>query len=234
MQKQNKLDAYKYTGYFFLALFAFIFFAFYKTYFSNFPNFKSSIKSAFLIHFHAVISFLWVVLLVAQPILIQRKKYHLHKMLGKITYLLVPLILGSFVALMYVKYFDEKMSEWPLKEIIYYFYFQILHTVFFSVFYFLAIYYKYQKKILLHGGFMIATGLIFINPIMRRVLFNGMNLSFPVAETVALAITDIAVIWLMLSARRNNAPYRFYYVILMMFTIYQVPMLALLYGYRPY
>ncbi|MBY0481454.1 MAG: hypothetical protein K2Q21_08870 [Chitinophagaceae bacterium] len=231
--KTTYKSIYTSTGYFFLLLFALVFFAFYKTYFTVFPANKSSIKSEGIIHFHALVSILWVILLVAQPLLIRYKKYSLHRAIGRFTYLLAPLIIGSFIALMYVKYHEVSMSTWKLNDIVYYFYFQILHTIFFITFYTLSIINRYKGNISLHSGYMIATGLIFINPITRRVFFNAAGTSFTVAETIALILTDISLIALMLLAKKNNTNYKLYYLILMMFMLYQVPMFALMYVFFP-
>lgn len=232
MSKSFK-QTYNNTGFYFLILFACVFLAFFNTYFKIFPGFKSSIKSANVIHFHALVSFLWMVLLIAQPILIKYKKVALHRTLGKLTYVLAPLIIGSFIALMYVKYAEGDMNKWPLVNIVYYFYFQILHTIFFTAFYTLAIINKYRHNISLHSGYMVATGLIFINPVMRRFFYNGLGTSFPTAETIALILTDIATILLLLSARKHNTNYKFYFIILMLFALYQIPMVKLMYFYHP-
>ena len=231
MKKINSI--YSNTGFFFLVLFAFIFLAFYKSYFSIFPDFKANIKSATVIHFHAMVSFTWVVLLILQPLLIRYKKYSWHRAVGKFTYLLAPLLIFSFLALMYVKYKEADMSKVPVLEVIYNFYFQILHTVFFTTFYILGVINKHRKNISLHSGYMIATGLIFINPIMRRVFFNGFGTSFTVAETIALILTDAATILLLVIAMKHKTNYKYYFIILMLFALYQIPMFALMYIFFP-
>jgi hypothetical protein len=226
-------NIYNNSAWFFLLLFGLVFIGFYKSYFSIFPNYQASVKSSTVIHFHAAVTFLWVVLLFVQPFLIRYKKYRLHKLIGKGTYVLAPLIFLSFVGLIGSKYQEANMRTWPIGEVLGYFYFQLLHTIFFATFYILAVYYRYKGKISLHSGYMIGTGLIFINPIVRRVFFNAAGLSFTISETIALFLTDAALVTMYLLAKKYNMNNRYCYTIMMMFAIYQVPMCALIYYYRP-
>jgi hypothetical protein len=226
-------NIYNNSAYFFLLLFGLVFIGFYKSYFSIFPGYQASVKSSTIIHFHAAVTFIWVVLLVVQPFLIRHKKYRVHKIIGKCTYVLAPLIFLSFVGLITTKYFEANMHTWPIGDVLNYFYFQLLHTIFFATFYILAVYYRYKGKISLHSGYMIGTGLIFINPITRRVFCNAAGLSFTVSETIALFLTDFFLVLLYLLAKKHNMNHRYCYTIMMMFAIYQVPMCALIYYYRP-
>jgi len=219
------------AGYFFLALFGLMIVGFFKTYFSTFPGYVASVKSATVIHFHAAVAMLWVVLLVVQPLLIRYRQYAAHRLLGRLTFVLVPLIIGSLIALIYTKYQEGHMWEWNTFDLVLNFYFQVLHTVFFLAFYTLALVNK--RNVALHGGYMIATGLIFINPIMRRVFNNAFSTSFTLAETIAILLTDFAIVALLFYAKRRNLNYKFYYFIISMFMLYHLPMLALIHIFYP-
>jgi hypothetical protein len=218
-------------GYYFLALFVLMIIGFFKTYFGTFPGYVASVKSASVVHFHAGVSILWVVLLVVQPLLIRYRKYAAHRVLGRLTYVLVPLIIISLAALIYTKYQEGRMWEWSAFDVLLNFYFQILHTVFFLVFYTLAL--INRRNFALHGGYMIATGLIFINPIMRRVFTNAFGTSFTLAETIAILLTDTAIVALLFYAKKRSLNYKFYYLILALFMLYHLPMLALIHIFYP-
>lgn len=232
MQKTVKANSsYGKAGYFFLALLLCIPIAFYKTYFSIFPRFSAGVQNSFIIHFHATVSFLWLALLIVQPLLIRYRKVRIHRFIGRLTYVLAPLLVLSFIGLMVIFYRERGMSAQPFVEVLQHFYFQIVHTVIFSTFYVLAV--VNRKNTGRHAGYMIATGLIFINPTLRRVFNNGFHLSFTVAETIALLVTDLAVISLLLFARRRNLNYKLYYIVLATFLVYQIPMFYMIYVLYP-
>lgn len=88
---------YKNIVYFFLVISVIIFAGFYKSYFGLFPAFVA-IKT--IHHIHAFTLLLWLALLIIQPILIRQKKYKWHRILGKVSYVLVPLIF-IFMLLVY-------------------------------------------------------------------------------------------------------------------------------------
>ena len=60
-----------------ILFFPLVFVAFYKSYFEHFPIFSSKIH--LYDHVHAAIATTWILLLIAQPILISKKKYELHR-----------------------------------------------------------------------------------------------------------------------------------------------------------
>ena len=86
---------YKYLGYILLLLIPLTFAGFYKTYIGQFPNFDDNIDS--LVHFHAFIASIWIVMLIAQPLLVLNKKLKAHRTIGKISYLVFPLLILSFI-----------------------------------------------------------------------------------------------------------------------------------------
>ena len=65
---------------------------FYPTYISKFPSF-TDITS--IHHFHGAMMMIWFLLLIIQPFLIGYKKYTIHRTLGKLSYVIAPLVLFS-------------------------------------------------------------------------------------------------------------------------------------------
>ena len=74
-----------------LLLIPLTFAGFYKTYFEPFPNFGKNID--IYIHIHAVIASLWIAILIVQPFLIVNKKIALHRSVGKLSYVVFPLLI---------------------------------------------------------------------------------------------------------------------------------------------
>jgi predicted ferric reductase len=146
---------YKYIGYWFLQLIPLAFIAFYKPYFQYFPSFVG-IRSA--LHIHTFIASLWILLLIAQPLLILNKKFNAHRTLGNISYVLFPLMVASFIPLM----IDVAKSPFP-KAL----FFSVADLTLLIVFYGLAIYHK--KIVQLHMRYMILTAIVFLGPTVVRI-----------------------------------------------------------------
>ena len=82
-------------GYFLLLLIPLTIAGFYKTYIGLFPDFGERID--LYIHLHAFIVSLWIAIMIIQSILIANKKWALHRRIGKLSYILFPLLILSFV-----------------------------------------------------------------------------------------------------------------------------------------
>ena len=128
---------YKNTGNYFLILILFIALGFYYPYFSLFPQFKSVTTT---VHVHAISLMLWALILITQPILIRYEKYKAHKIIGRFTYFLVPVVILTCFGVMRQQYYEgleRKMtSAQSLKSL-----FAVFHTSVLSIiiFYVLAI-----------------------------------------------------------------------------------------------
>src|SRR5665647_128295 len=85
---------YKYLGYFFLLLIPLIYAGFYKSYFQSFPFAKNIHVFE---HLHAFIASVWVLLMIVQPFLIFNKQTALHRKVGKLSYVVFPLLILSIV-----------------------------------------------------------------------------------------------------------------------------------------
>ena len=79
--------------YFFIFLLLMSFAGFYKTYLVKFPNFEGFTWAH---HFHGVIMLTWILMLIAQPVFIRTKNFRLHRIVGKASYFIFPLLLLSF------------------------------------------------------------------------------------------------------------------------------------------
>ncbi len=56
--------------------------------------------SPWQVHFHGVTGLAWILLLIAQSMLASRRRFDLHRRLGKVTYVMAPLVLlGGFMVL---------------------------------------------------------------------------------------------------------------------------------------
>lgn len=79
--------------YFFIFLLIMSFAGFYKTYLVKFPNFDGFTWAH---HFHGIVMLIWILILIAQPIFIRTKSFDLHRIVGKASYIIFPLLIISF------------------------------------------------------------------------------------------------------------------------------------------
>jgi len=180
-------------GYYFLGLVLLIILGFWPSYFSKFLTGTNDYK--FYFHFHAAMMILWLATLVIQPILIRKKRLKLHRLIGKITYFLFPLVIISIVLLAHSRHtLNEKDLGInlfvPFKDII------IMGTA-----YFIAI--RYRHNIDLHARGMVATGIVFIEPALSRLASNilGPDLT---AFLITIGIIYALLIGLILRERRQK------------------------------
>src|SRR6187399_3147952 len=84
------LKVYRNSAIFIILIMAGIQWGFYKHYTSEFPNFVDKTTT---IHIHGALLMMWLVLLIVQPLLIKTGRTQLHRTIGKISYVLGPLII---------------------------------------------------------------------------------------------------------------------------------------------
>jgi len=194
-----------------------VFFGFNATYFSIIFQPQPSI-----IHIHFTLMVLWVMMLITQPFLIKYKKIYWHRLLGKISYVLVPLVLASgFLMIRFAYYrtlgdFNNQIAKGTLKlsnaEVLQRsaaamalpFYYLLT----FLLFYLLAV--KNRKKTFIHSRFMLATSLALLGPTVDRILFFVCNLTelpfgIPL-ESMAFFIADLILLLLLWKDYKNKRP----------------------------
>lgn len=157
MAVSNKIQFEK-SGYYLFALLGVAILGFWPSYFSKFIDGTADFTQ--YIHAHATVMMLWVFMLIAQPILIRKGNLSLHRLLGKVSYVLFPLVIiaGALLAHHTADPNANFMSLFiPFKDI-------IVLLVAFGI----AIYYR--KDVAIHARAMIATAIPFLEPALVRFL----------------------------------------------------------------
>jgi hypothetical protein len=201
--------SYKYLGYFFLLLIPLTIAGFYKTYIVQFPNFKENITS--FIHIHAFIASVWIVLLIVQPFLIANKKFALHRKTGRLSYVVFPLLILSFVP----QIIRTANSDNP-KNL----FFPLADGSLLIVFYSLAIYYKRISS--RHMRYMIATTLVFLGPTVGRIGPILLGWSELVTQNIQYAIIYTILASLLFYDKANGKKYQPYIIIICFFVLHQL------------
>lgn len=150
------------SGPYFAGLFLIALVAFWPTYLSQ----ALSSSSAYT-HLHALTASLWMLMLVAQPLAIQARRLALHRLLGRASYALAPLILVSIVLLAHSRIKGLTGEAYAAQT--YILYLQVSLAVLFGLSYALAI--LTRRTAALHARFMVCTALTLIDPVVVRLLF---------------------------------------------------------------
>jgi uncharacterized membrane protein len=161
-QRYIKARKFDKAGFYFIGLLIIAFLGFWKTYFSRF--FYGSNDYSFYFHFHAAMMLTWTAILIIQPILIRKKKLQIHRLIGKLSYFIMPLLLISVLFILNITLKRIPVNEIRFADILSPF----RDLLFLSIFYTVAVIYKHRIQI--HARAMIATGIVFIEPSLGRFL----------------------------------------------------------------
>lgn len=197
MKPNKRSIAFDTSGYYFIALFALAILGFWPSYFSKF--FDGTGDFTLYFHFHAFFAVLWIFMLIAQPLLIRKKKFELHRKIGKLSYAVVPLIFISIILLAHstLKGPEENLGLelWiPFKDLL-----------IFAMGYGIAI--KYRRTMPIHARGMIVAGIVLIEPaLVRLILFlffpdSGFD---PRGYLATISLVYIILIGLILAERKQK------------------------------
>ena len=180
---------YKNVALFFAFISAIVFIGFFPTYFSHFPDFEGKVP---LHHFHAFVMILWLAVLIVQPILIKKRKYQWHRLIGKFSYFLVPIIVITMV-LAYKRSFINSVDANGIDHIVSLsmLFLPLTDILPFTVFYLLAI--IHRRKVSNHLRFMISTAVVVGSAGFVRICMVWLEMDF-VAAMYAIAVLMILVL----------------------------------------
>lgn len=201
-------NIYHNLGYWFLLFIVLVITGFYQSYFKDFFEPKTR-----LVHAHFALMSIWILMLIAQPFLIKYKKLKWHRANGKLSYVVVPLVMLSSYLMMRTNYlaYADRLSEEvsrgtkSLKQAAIYqeagsifalpfFYFLVM-----GILYSLAIINKKRSNI--HARYMMATSLTLLGPTVDRTIAFNFDIShffgvIPI-ESFAFFLADLILIILL-------------------------------------
>lgn len=208
--------AYNYIYLFFVAIFFVLIWGFWRTYLVFFPSFKGF---GYTHHIHGLLMMTWIVMLIAQPLLIKAKKLALHRVIGKLSYLVVPLLLLSIFMvgrISYYKLLSQASYEVAIGDVA----LNMPSIVAFTILYGLAI--LNRKKARMHMRYMIGTSLLMIGPGLGRALIIYFAVPFPVAVSYTSYVTIMIAAGLLLSDIIRKKPYLPYTVTLVLMVLLEL------------
>lgn len=178
MQTKTAKLRFDLSGYYFIGLVALILIGFWPSYFSKF--FDGTANFNFYFHFHASVVGIWVAMLIVQPILIRKKKLAAHRLIGKLSYFVSPLI---FISIMLLSHSRQNgfADGWDIGLWVTFKDLFILSVAFFIA-------YRYRHQVDLHARGMIVTGIACIEPAAARIPFHPQYGYFIVLAIVYLVL----------------------------------------------
>ena len=184
MQKTNT-NYYIPISLFFVAILGVLFWGFHKTYTVFFPDFKGF---QFVQHLHGALMLAWVLCLIVQPLFIRFNKVHIHRIIGKSTYVLAPLLSFSIFLVSRMVYLRTLSTGHTQAEAVGVMTNSIPDLIDFIILYSLGI--IYRKNNFRHMRYMICSSFLMIGPGLGR----GLALNFNLPDTTVTIINSAVII----------------------------------------
>jgi hypothetical protein len=187
-----------------------------QTYLIKFPTFEGFTSAH---HFHGLMALLWILLLIVQPFLIRAKKYQVHRQIGKLGYIIMPLLVISLFFVSKATYFKNIKTMTEAEAI------AILPNGTLEIFAFTLLFTLgmiYRKNTAYHLRFLASTGLMMLGPGMGRFLIISFGLPFPVVLLfIILSTTGVGLVWMILDIRNKKPAFPMgIFVLLGLFTAF--------------
>jgi len=200
------------SAFYFIVLLLLAIVGFWDTYFSQIFNGHSR-----YIHFHAVTMLLWMLMLISQAFLIRYKKNSLHRLFGKLSYFLVPILTTSLILLAHsqITIYDYGLSHRRL----YLLFLQLSLLVIFLFAYMMAILYRHSAAY--HARYMICTSLTLIDPAIARIPLDIPTLPFRY-QFVTFAIVDLILVCFIFLERKQKQGRSVFSAMLGVFLLFQL------------
>jgi hypothetical protein len=216
-----KTTLYQKSGYWLIVFFVFAVAGFWRSYYSL-PDRDIS----FYEHFHGISMTLWCLLLIAQAFLIRLKKYPVHRLLGKASFILFPILILSTFLLINA---SLGRAGFINSRILVALSLMVNATIILVIIYSLGMYFR--KDRLTHARYMVCTVFPMFTPITDRIIYNFIRPLVPVAPKIegmplvpfyGFLLADILVIGLVIWDWKTNRKIGAFAVVLALLLMYHI------------
>jgi len=169
------------------------------------PGYLSLPKSRFSgwFHLHAVAAMLWFFMLIAQPWAIHSGRRALHRLVGRASYVLMPVLVISFIGLAHDVMKGRTGAEAAVQA--YFFYIRVVLVAIFVGCYVMAVVNRRNAPV--HSRYMVCTGLALVDPVVHRLasrFMHGADINYQLL-TFGLVLAILAIlIWMERNARAGR------------------------------
>ncbi|HUP06488.1 MAG TPA: hypothetical protein VMU47_05015 [Caldimonas sp.] len=202
------LRAYRNVGYWLLLLPVVIAAGFWVPNLSQAPHFPARITPT--VHAHALLLFTWLALLVLQPLLIRSHQMDWHRLLGRLTYILVPLVVAFAIAVIGKDYRDEIASGMTAGAARDSEYLASGGVVLIILFYGLAMLRIRQRNVGAHLRYVVCSAIVLLPAGLSRLLGFGFDIPQGTGQIVSFAAIDLVLLGLIAYDRRHGLSHRPY------------------------
>jgi uncharacterized membrane protein YozB (DUF420 family) len=172
-------------------------------------------------HLHAASATLWLLLLIVQPLAIRAGRRDLHRLVGRLSLVIAPLVIVSIVLLAHENM--QGLTGERLAIQTYILYLQISLGLLFALCYAMAIIKRRDTPV--HMRFMVGTAVTLIDPIVVRFMLWVQPIPSWNYQWLTFALTD-AVLVLLIWLDRNSPRGRWVFLVLLgVFVLFQIPAL---------
>ncbi len=199
MEKTTSKIRFDKSGYYFAILIVTVVWGFWRSYFSKFVDGTNKFSDYF--HFHAVMMAIWVVILIVQPILIRKKQLAIHRVIGKISYFVMPVLLLSVLFVLNSGLKIGPKTDLTFMTILFPFRDIWLLAIFFTV----GVIYRHNINI--HARAMVVTGIVFIEPSLMRALGHTFGQAGALATMVI--VVGLLITLIILERKQKSARWIF-------------------------
>lgn len=218
-------SAYRNIGYYLLVLPLIFIAGFWIPYLSAIPHFDPSITVP--VHLHALLLFAWIALLVVQPLAIRRGAFRVHRVFGRISYVLMPLIVTSAVAMIHKEYREHLADRMRPGSALAAEFLSISQLALLGIFYCSAIVQIKKHQVAAHMRYMICIALILLPAGLARTLGYWFDVRQSLSQTYCLIVIDLCLIGLVWFDRTKHLVGRAYIQALSAYIVIEASWVAL-------
>ena len=209
--------AYRNLGYVLIALLPIFIAGFWIPYLSEIPHFEQSITTA--VHIHAVLLFCFLLLLIVQPLAIRFKAFSTHRILGKLSNILIPFALVFSVAMLWKEY-HERLSDGATAHMARNAEFlSAAQLLLFAALYGVSIASIRRRDVATHMRYMICITLVLLPAGLARTMGYWFHVRQSSSQTVCLVLIDALLLALISFDRRRCLAGRPYVLVLLAYVV---------------
>ncbi len=209
--------AYRNLGFVLIFLLPIFIAGFWIPYLSEIPHFDQSITTA--VHVHAVLLFCFLTLLIVQPFAIRYKAFSTHRILGKLSNIIVPLALVFSVAMLWKEYHEHLADGATLEMARNAEFLSAAQLLLFGTLYGVSIASIRQRDVATHMRYMICITLVLLPAGLARTLGYWFHVRQASSQTACLALIDAVLFALILFDRRRRLAARPYLLVLLAYFV---------------
>ena len=194
------MTLYRNAFYWMIALLVILLVGFWPSYFSRLTE-----PMHVTLHLHSIAMLAWVLLLIAQSWLIRNRKLSQHRIMGKLSFLIAPLVVITGIWVNF--HFQGRVKEPLATGVQAIFWIGFFLPLVFAFLYVQAI--RHRRNMNLHARYMVLTALVFLIPGLGRALSNILEpLGLYVPTFLQLLCFTLGIaLWLMIQDWRRQKPW---------------------------